>query len=272
MASFASFFFTKRTLRSILAVNSISTKGEKKPKDYGNINPKEFLHRTDRDPACSYIKTRCDSLHGYSVEEALGDFKYMHGEGDAKQKQYSMQDLKYDVEERKFLQLVPERPAAGARQAAPSTPASIDRHPPIASSDACAAPSTPKRQDSGASASGRLVQMPSTPAKRPRVAPAAAASASGKQARLKSAEDYAQMARREIFEKCYEPFKTRAALSVEDEKSMCALVGAGFDLGIDAMVLKSLKLALRIAPEGRGKIGQAVLEEFEGAYLQGVGV
>jgi len=260
------FFFHKADLEKYLGRKLDLDERGKKPKDYGNINPKEFLHRTDREPACSYIKTRCDSLHGYSVEEALGDFKYMHGEGDAKQKQYSMQDLKYDVEERKFLQLVPERPAAGARQAAPSTPA------PNASSDACAAPSTPKRQDSGASASGRLVQMPSTPAKRPRVAPAAAASASGKQARLKSAEDYAQMARREIFEQCYEPFKTRAALSVEDEKSMCALVGAGFDLGIDAMVLKSLKLALRIAPEGRGKIGQAVLEEFEGAYLQGVGV
>lgn len=267
------FFFHKVDLEKHLGRKLDLDERGKKPRDFGNINPEHFLHRTDREPLQSYIKTRCDGLHGYSVEEALDDFKYMHGEGkDAKQKQYSMQDLKYDVEERKFLQLVPERPAAGARQAAPLTPASVDRHLPNASSEACAAPSTPKRQDSGASASGSLVQMPSTPAKRPRVASAAAASASGKQARLNSAEDYAQMARREIFEQCYKPFKTRAALSVEDERSMCALVGAGFDLGIDVMVLKALKLALRTAPEGRGKIGQAVLEEFEGAYLQGVGV
>lgn len=262
------FFFHKPDLEKYLGRKLDLDERGKKPLDYGNINPKHFLHRTDREPACSYIKARCDSLHGYLVEEALSDFKYTHGEGmAAKQKQYSMADLKYDVEDRTFLQLVSERPAAEARQTAPSTPASV-RQP---STDACAAPSTPTRSGSAVAASKHLLQMPSTPAKRPRVPVAtSASSASSKSASVKSAEDYARAARQEIFELCYKPFKTRAASTVDDEKSICALVGAGFDIGIDAIVLKSLKLALRTSPEGRGKIGQAVLEEFEGAYMQGV--
>lgn len=261
------FFFHKADLEKYLGRKLDLDEKGKKPLDYGNINPKHFLHRTDREPACSYIKARCDSLHGYLVQEALCDFKYTHGEGmAARQKQYSLADLKYDVEDRKFLQLVPERPAAGARQAAPSTPASV-RQP---SNDACAAPSTPTRSHSAGAASKHL-QMPSTPAKRPRVSAASSASSAGsKSASLKSAEDYARAARQQIFELCYKPFKKRAALTVDDEKSICALVGAGFDIGIDAIVLKSLKLALRTSPEGRGKIGQAVLAEFEGAYMQGI--
>lgn len=261
-------FFHKTALEKHLGRKLEEMEKGKKPLDYGGLDPSQFLHRTDRVPATQYIKARCDKLHGYSVDEALRDFKYTHGEGGAaKEKQYTLQDLKYDVNERKNLKLVPLRPSQSANPIAiPATPATQRRHVPSTPSAAAAIPATPvtHRQlipsTPAAAAAAAEAAVPATPVSRP--APSTPPATPIKRARTQPArqEGQSEMA---VFQNCYTPLKSRAARGIEDEKSIYALLGLGHCLCLDDTMLKTLPEIFRRAPQDRGEFGQMTLRQFE---------
>jgi hypothetical protein len=270
-------FFHKTQLEAYLGRKLGAEDNGKKPGDFGTIDPKQFFHRTERTPSVPYIKARIERLHGQSVEEALSNFTYIHGEGDAaKQKQYSLSDAKYDVEERKFLKLVAERPSQSShplpvpstpapRLSAPCTPARKRPIPSTPGASSGSAPSTP---------STRAPMTPPRPDKKIKTGAVpststnqlAAGSSTSRASGRGGASGISVLG--EVFRNCFIPFKSRAASCVADEKSIYTVLGASFSLNLDPTMLKALPEIMRKAPADRGDFGRMTMVQFEKAFAK----
>lgn len=285
-------FFHKVDLEKYLERELGPDQRGKKPVDIGDADPHKFIHRTDSIPATDYVRVRCNKLHGLSVGEALRNFKYTHGVGSAgKEIQYRAQDLKYDLL-RKNITLVSQRPSKNAKpvsmpatpsssQASPATPANYNARPvpmtpfqPVPATPSMPAPATPAKPAAAAATSTR--PAPCTPlrtsSKRAvtEESPMKMKSASNKRARSSGFGSQGNVAD-SIYNCCYTPLKTKAASSVEDEKSIYSIVGLGFTLGLDGTMLKTLPEILRKAPAQRGDFGKLALVQFEKAFLRAEG-
>lgn len=244
----------------------------------GNHDPKMFIKRLEVTALVGYIKDRLNQLHGLSVTEAMS-MKYWHA-AEKKEKRYCTTDLTYDLK-CKRLELVPDRPSQSScpviapgtpavhRASAPATPGSASASAPHTPGRrvAVSAPMTPAEQAFAPATPG---PAPSTPATR---RGSAAPSTPAKQSRKAAAPPTPSASRSNggssaaaVFQSCHAPLKHKAANGFEDEKSILAMQGVGYSLGLDSTMLKLLPEILRKVPAERGDLWNFILHQFEKAF------
>lgn len=267
-------YFHKAALEAYLGRALTLEERGRKPIEFGEIDPKSFIQREPHS-SVAYIRERCNQAHGKTVEEVLNSLTFDRGDGKGVQK-YALSDLKYDVEFKR-LSLVSSRPG-GMVVVPPATPARVRPVPstpglaPVPSTPMAARiPSTPSvvRMPATPSACSpttpSMASAPATPA-RPQRRAAAEPSTPAKQARTASSSRCAPAPSCDalkVFKACYSSVRTKASSSVEDEKSVYAMVGIGASLGLDMTMLKNLPALMAKPPAERGAFGEFVITQLE---------